>query len=95
MLHLVGDEGFVLTPGHFQLRLGACFFVGAATRSRCWVDNTSAEHALNKGYSKDLRLSALIGAFWVWAASMLSVSFHRVPSSENISLGISRGDLSE
>ena len=45
----------------------------------CWVDNTSAEHALNKGYSKDLRLSAIIGAFWVWTASRsLSVSFHRV-----------------
>eukprot|EP00439_Symbiodinium_sp_Y106_P067273 s3940_g11.t1 len=62
----------------------------------CWVDNTSAEHALNKGYSKDLRLSAIIGAFWVWTASRsLSVSFHRVPSSENISDGISRGDLQE
>ena len=42
----------------------------------CWVDNTAAEHALNKGYSKDLRFSAIIGAFWVWAASRsLSVSF--------------------
>ena len=62
----------------------------------CWVDNTAAEHALNKGYSKDLRLSAIIGAFWVWAASgSLSVSFHRVSSSENISDGISRGDLQE
>ena len=27
MLHLVGDEGFVLTPGHFQLRLGPCFLL--------------------------------------------------------------------
>ena len=62
----------------------------------CWVDNTAAEHALNKGYSKDLRLSAIIGAFWVWTASRsLSVSFHRVPSLENISDGISRGDLQE
>ncbi|CAE7632255.1 unnamed protein product [Symbiodinium sp. CCMP2592] len=62
----------------------------------CWVDNTAAEHALNKGYSKDLRLSALIGAFWVWAASRsLSVSFHRVSSEENVSDGISRGDLSD
>ena len=48
----------------------------------CWVDNTAAEHALNKGYSKDLRLSAVIGTFWIWAASRsLSVSFHRVSSS--------------
>ena len=62
----------------------------------CWVDNTAAEHALNKGYSKDLRLSAIIGAFWVWAASRsLAVSFHRVSNSENISDGISRGDLQE
>ena len=62
----------------------------------CWVDNTAAEHALNKGYSKDLRLSAIIGAFWVWTTSRsLSVSFHRVPSLENISGGISRGDLQE
>ncbi|CAE7265094.1 DNMT3A [Symbiodinium sp. CCMP2592] len=62
----------------------------------CWIDNTAAEHALNKGYSKDLRLSAVIGAFWVWAASRsLSVSFHRVSSEENISDGISRGDLGD
>ncbi|CAE7027728.1 DD3-3 [Symbiodinium sp. CCMP2592] len=62
----------------------------------CWIDNTAAEHALNKGYSKDLRLSAIIGAFWVWAASRsLSVSFHRVSSEENISDGISRGDLGD
>ena len=37
MLHLVGEEGFVLTPGHFQLGLGLCFFVGAATPSRLQV----------------------------------------------------------
>ena len=62
----------------------------------CWIDNTAAEHALNKGYSKDLRLSAIIGAFWIWAASTsFSVSFHRVASSENISDGISRGDTSD
>ena len=29
----------------------------------CWIDNTSAEDALNKGYSKYLRLSAVIGSF--------------------------------
>ena len=51
----------------------------------CWIDNTSAEHALNKGYSRDLRLSAVIGGFWIWAASRsMSISFHRVPSSENL-----------
>ena len=62
----------------------------------CWIHNTSAEHALNKGCSKDLRLSALIGGFWIWAASRsLSISFHRFPSSENMSDGVSRGDLSE
>ena len=33
MLHLVGEEGFVLTPGHFQLGLGLCFFAGAETPS--------------------------------------------------------------
>ena len=62
----------------------------------CWIDNTSAEHALNKGYSKDLGLSAVIGSFWTWVASRsMSVSFHRVPSSENLSDGVLRGDLSE
>ena len=66
------------------------------TYAMCWVDNTSAEHALHKGYSKDLRLSAVIGGFWTWVASRsLSISFHRVPSSENLSDGISRGDLTE
>ena len=62
----------------------------------CWIDNTFAEHALNKEYSKDLRLSAVIRGFWIWAASRsMSMSFHRVPSSENLSDGVSRGDLSE
>ena len=62
----------------------------------CWIDNTSGEHALNKGYSKDLCLSAVIGSCWTWVASRsMSVSFHRVPSSENLSDGVSRGDLSE
>ena len=34
----------------------------------CFVDNTAAEHALNKGTSKNPSLCWLIGAFWVWVA---------------------------
>ena len=53
-----------------------------------------AEHALQKGYSKDAKFTKLLGAFWSWvAAESLSLSFHRVASAANSSDGISRGDL--
>ena len=62
----------------------------------CFVDNSAAEHALVKGYTKDPVLSAFIGQFWVWAAeAQISISFHRVSSAENLSDAISRGELSE
>ena len=34
----------------------------------CFVDNTAAEHALNKGTSKNAALCWLLGSFWLWAA---------------------------
>ena len=62
----------------------------------CFVDNTAAELALRKGSSKDLLLSALIGQFWIWVAERgLCLHFRRVASSENLSDGISRGDLAD
>ena len=62
----------------------------------CFVDNTAAEHALNKGTSKNPSLCWLIGAFWVWVARQsLFVSFQRVSSQANLSDKVSRGDFSE
>ncbi|CAE7213569.1 unnamed protein product [Symbiodinium natans] len=61
----------------------------------CFVDNTAAEHALNKGHTKDPAFAWLIGAFWVWAAEAGCLPmFHRVTSAANLADGISRGDLS-
>ena len=62
----------------------------------CFADNVAAEHALQKGYTKDAKFTKLLGAFWGWVASKsLSLSFHRLTSAANVSDGISRGDLAE
>ena len=62
----------------------------------CFVDNTAAEHALNKGTSKNAALCWLLGSFWLWAAKRgLFVTFQRVTSQANLSDKVSRGDFSE
>ena len=62
----------------------------------CFVDNTAAEHALNKGTSKNPALCWLLGSFWLWAAKRgLFVSFQRVTSQANLSDKVSRGDYSQ
>ena len=62
----------------------------------CFVDNTAAEHALNKGTSKNPALCWLLGSFWLWAAKRgLFVTFQRVTSQANLSDKVSRGDFSE
>ena len=59
----------------------------------CFVDNSASEHALRKGYSKDARLTNLLGWFWAWGASKeLNVFFVRVSSKANLSDAASRGD---
>ena len=59
----------------------------------CFVDNSASEHALRKGYSKDARLTNLLGWFWAWVASKeLNVFFVRVSSKANLSDAASRGD---
>ena len=62
----------------------------------CFVDNTAAEHALNKGTSKNAALCWLLGSFWLWAAKRgLFVTFQRVTSQANLSDKVSCGDFSE
>ena len=62
----------------------------------CFVDNTAAEHALNKGTSKNAALCWLLGSFWLWAAKRGPfVTFQRVTSQANLSDKVSRGDFSE
>ena len=57
-----------------------------------FIDNTAAEHALRKGYSKDEALTKTLSCFWAWIAQHnLQLSFHRVTSTANLSDGISRG----
>ena len=59
----------------------------------CFVDNTAAEHALRKGYSKDESFTKTLACFWAWVADKnLQLSFHRVTSAANLSDGISRGN---
>ena len=46
-----------------------------------------------KGYSKDAKLTNLLGWFWAWVASKeLNVFFVRVSSKANLSDAASRGD---
>ena len=57
------------------------------------MDNSASEHALRKGYSKDARLTNLLGWFWAWVASKkLNAFFVRVSSKANLSDAASRGD---
>ena len=59
----------------------------------CFCDNTAAEHALRKGYSKDEQFTKVLCCFWSWVASRgISLSFHRVPSKQNCSDAVSRDD---
>ncbi|CAE7580561.1 NUP155 [Symbiodinium sp. KB8] len=64
----------------------------------CFLDNTAAEHALNKGTSKNPALCWLIGSFGLWVAKQglgLRISLQRVPSQANVSDKVSRQDFSE
>ena len=57
------------------------------------LSGDAGEQALRKGYSKDARLTNLLGWFWAWVASRkLNVFFVRVSSKANLSDAASRGD---
>ena len=61
----------------------------------CFVDNSAAEHALQKGFSKDVAFTKVLGCFArVLAKKGLALSFHRVTSAANASHGVSRNDWS-
>ena len=92
-LHLPGIH--LLAGGH---RSSSVSDLRSTVRSRTLglfcIDNVAAEHALQKGCSKEAKFRKLLGAFWSWvAAKSLSLSFHRVTSAANASVGICRGDL--
>ena len=60
-----------------------------------FVDNSAAEHALQKGFSKDGLFTKVLGCFARFLASKsIALSFHRVPSAANASDGVSRDDWS-
>ena len=61
----------------------------------CFVDNSAAEHALQKGFSRDIAFTKVLGCFARhMAAKGLVLSFHRVTSAANVSDGVSRDDWS-
>ena len=61
----------------------------------CFVDNSAAEHALQKGFSKDSFFTKVLGCFArVLASKSIALSFHRVSSAANASDGVSRDDWS-
>ena len=61
----------------------------------CFVDNSAAQHALTKGYSKDASFTKVLGCFSRFlAAEGVALSFHRVTSSANVSDSVSRDDWS-
>ena len=64
----------------------------------CFVDNSAAQHALTKGYSKDVSFTKVLGCFSRFLASKsVALSFHRVTSvtsSANVSDSVSREDWS-
>ena len=61
----------------------------------CFVDNSAAQHALAKGYSKDVSFTKVVGCFSRFLASKgVALSFHRVTSSANVSNSVSREDWS-
>ena len=61
----------------------------------CFVDNSAAEHALQKGFSKDGMFTKVLGCFARFLASKsIALSFHRVSSAANASDGVSRDDWS-
>ena len=64
-----------------------------STHVVCFCDNSAAEHALRKGYSKNEHFTRILSCLWSWIADKgISLSFHRVPSKENCSDSVSRGD---
>ncbi|OLQ14118.1 hypothetical protein AK812_SmicGene1756 [Symbiodinium microadriaticum] len=61
----------------------------------CFVDNSAAEHALQKGFSKDGLFTKVLGCFaGLLASKSIALSFHRVSSAANASDGVSRDDWS-
>ena len=59
----------------------------------CLRDNSSAEHALQKGFFKDSLFTKVLGCFARFLAShSIALSFHRVSSAANASDGVSRDD---
>ena len=61
----------------------------------CFVDNSAAQHALTKGYSKDVSFTKVLGCLSRFLASeSVALSFHRVTSSANVSDSVSRDDWS-
>ena len=59
-----------------------------------YIDNTSAQHALIRGYSTNPAANFLVWAFWAAAARAgAGPWFERVASGDNISDGISRLDF--
>ncbi len=58
-----------------------------------YIDNTAGEHCLRKAYSSSNFLAAIAGQFWKRAIELdVGVWINRVPSDDNISDPISRGD---
>ena len=59
-----------------------------------FVDNTAAQHALSRGYSKHDGTNTIVAAYWAAAARTTAAPwFERVTSKANISDAISRGDF--
>ena len=95
----------LLRPSSFGLRCWhncsqswQFFRTFAGTYILCFVDNSAAQHALTKGYSKDVSFTKVLGCFSRFLASKsVALSFHRVTSvtsSANVSDSVSREDWS-
>ena len=59
-----------------------------------YVDNSAAEGTLTKAYSKSPFLTAIAGEFWTMVMKHnIGIYVDRVPTSENITDPLSRGEL--
>ena len=70
----------------FWPELGRFFFA--------FVDNTAAEFALNKGYSRDPDCNIIVSLFWTTVGLLGACPWlERVPSSAQVADAVSRNDL--
>ena len=61
----------------------------------CFIDNSTAEHVLQRGWARDAFLNNVVCSFGCWVSERgIRVIFHRVPSKANLADGPSRNDFS-